>query len=125
VLPLVKSDLRRLTALAVSAGVAKERIVIDPGFGFGKRLEENYPLLAQFSELHELGFPLLSGTSRKSFIAKTARGESTAATSDRIAGTVATVTASILQGAHIVRVHDVLDAAEAARIADAILEACN
>jgi dihydropteroate synthase len=123
VLPLVKSDLHRLSARAVNAGISKERIVVDPGFGFGKRLEENYPLLANFSELHDLGFPLLSGTSRKSFIAKTALGEANAPSSDRIAGTVATVTASILQGAHIVRVHDAKPAAEAVRIADAILKA--
>ncbi|HEX4663753.1 MAG TPA: dihydropteroate synthase, partial [Terriglobales bacterium] len=67
VLPLVLSDLRRLCDRATFAGVARERIVLDPGFGFGKRMGENFPLIAHLAELHQLGFPLLSGTSRKSF----------------------------------------------------------
>ncbi len=123
VLPLVRSDLQRLSARAVSGGIARKRIVLDPGFGFGKRFDENYPLLAHFSELHELGFPLLSGTSRKSFLARTAGGEKRSSDADRIAGTIATVTASILQGAHIVRVHNLKPVAEAVRVADAILRA--
>jgi dihydropteroate synthase len=68
VVPLVLRDLRRLSDQAVSVGIESDRIVLDPGFGFGKRLDENYPLLACFGELHELGFPLLAGTSRKSFV---------------------------------------------------------
>jgi dihydropteroate synthase len=123
VLPLVRSDLQRLSARAVSGGIARGRIVLDPGFGFGKRFDENYPLLAHFSELHELGFPLLSGTSRKSFLARTAGGEKRSSETDRTAGTIATVTASILQGAHIVRVHNVEPVAEAVRVADSILRA--
>lgn len=120
VVPLVLKELERLVKRAIGAGIARERIVLDPGFGFGKRLDENYPLLARLGELQRLGFPLLSGTSRKSFIAKAVDSEAPAST--RLAGTLAAATASILQGAHIVRVHDVRPALEAVRVADAILQ---
>jgi dihydropteroate synthase len=102
----------------MEAGVSRDRIVLDPGFGFGKRLDENFSLLARLGELQRLGFPLLSGTSRKSFLIKASD-----TTMARLAGTTATVTASILEGAHLVRVHDVREATAAARIADAILRA--
>ena len=121
VLPLVKSELRRLAQRAVTAGIAHERIVIDPGFGFGKRLNENFPLLAQLRALHQLGFPLLAGPSRKSFIAKVVGAGTQVPVSERLAGTIAAVTASILQGAHVVRVHEVRPVVEAARVADAVL----
>jgi len=120
VVPLVLKELGVLATRATEAGIARQRIVLDPGFGFGKRLDENYPLLAHLSELQRLGFPLLTGTSRKSFIAKAVDPHSPA--SDRVAGTIAAATASILQGTHIVRVHDVSPVLEAARIADAILQ---
>ena len=119
VVPLVLKELRALATRATEAGIARERIVLDPGFGFGKRLDENYPLLANLSELQRLGFPLLSGTSRKSFVAKAIDPHFPA--SDRLAGTISAATASILQGTHIVRVHDVSPVLEAARVADAIL----
>ena len=121
VVPLVMRELERLLSRATEAGIDRERIVLDPGFGFGKRLDENYPLLAGLGELHRVGFPLLTGTSRKSFLAKSA--DSYAQASTRVAGTIATATASILQGVHIVRVHDVLQVVEAARVADAIVQA--
>jgi dihydropteroate synthase len=122
VVPLVLRDLRCLSHRAVSAGIDSNRIVLDPGFGFGKRLDENYPLLARLGELHELGFPLLAGTSRKSFVAARRKdGKST--TADRLPGTLASITAAILQGAHIARVHDVRPALEAAKVADSILDA--
>ena len=118
----VKNDLRAWAAAAVSAGIARERLVLDPGFGFGKKFEENYPLLARLGELHELRFPLLCGTSRKSFIGRTlAREGKDAPAEERLYGTLATITASVLQGAHIVRVHDVRPAVEAVRVADEIL----
>lgn len=118
----VKSDFREWTKTAVAKGIEKKRIVLDPGFGFGKRFEGNYPLLAGLHQLHELGFPLLSGTSRKSFIGRTlARDGKDAPPEQRLYGTLATVTASVLQGVHIVRVHDVKAAAEAVKVADAIL----
>jgi dihydropteroate synthase len=121
VLPLVKSELRHLAQRALAAGIEHERIVLDPGFGFGKRLNENFPLLGHLRELHELGFPVLAGPSRKSFIAKAAGAGTQVPISERLAGTIAAVTASILQGAHLIRAHDVGPALEAARVADAVL----
>lgn len=120
----VKRDLRAWSDAAVSAGIGRDRIVLDPGFGFGKRFAENYPLLAGFADLHQLRFSLLSGTSRKSFIGRSlARDGQDAPAGERLYGTLATVTASVLQGAHIVRVHDVKPAVEAVAIADEILNA--
>jgi len=114
----VKKELAYYVNVALKFGVWKEQLVLDPGFGFGKNYEENYPLLARLNELHELGLPILSGTSRKSFIGKTLGG---AAPDARVFGTMATVTASVLKGAHIVRVHDVKEAVETVRVADEIL----
>jgi dihydropteroate synthase len=120
----VKRDLRAWVDEAMQAGIARDHIVLDPGFGFGKRFGENYPLLAGLAELQELGFPLLSGTSRKSFIGRTlARNGQDAPADKRLYGTIATVTASVLQGAHIVRVHDVKPTVEAVAVADEILRA--
>jgi len=119
---LVKRELKQWAETAVLAGVRRERIVLDPGFGFGKSFDENYPLLARFGELQTAGFPLLAGTSRKSFIGRTLASHGKDAPPEgRLYGTLATQTALILQGAHIVRTHDVKAAAEAARVADAIL----
>jgi dihydropteroate synthase len=118
----VKDDLRAWSSAALSAGIARDHLVLDPGFGFGKNFEQNYPLLARLGELHELGFPLLAGTSRKSFIGRTlAREGQDAAPEDRLYGTVASVTASVLQGAHIVRVHDVKPVVEAVKVADEVM----
>jgi dihydropteroate synthase len=121
---LVKRELRECVEAAVLAGVRRERIAIDPGFGFGKSFEQNYPLLARFQDLQSLGFPLLAGTSRKSFLGRTlAKDGKDAAAADRLYGNLAAHTALILKGAHILRTHDVKAAVEAARVADAILEA--
>jgi len=121
---LVKRELRDWAEKAVLAGVRRERIVLDPGFGFGKSFDENYPLLARFAELQSTGFPLLAGTSRKSFIGRTlAISGKDAPVEARLYGTLATEVALILKGAHIIRTHDVKAAAEAARVADAILMA--
>jgi dihydropteroate synthase len=121
---LVKRELKQWAESAILAGVRRERIVLDPGFGFGKRFDENYPLLSRFSELQAAGFPLLAGTSRKSFIGRTLASDGKdALPEDRLYGTLATHTALILKGAHILRTHDVKPAAEAARITDAILAA--
>jgi len=119
---LVKRELKEWAEKAVLAGVRRERIVLDPGFGFGKRYDENYPLLARFSELQAAGFPLLAGTSRKSFIGRTLAADGKDIPPDsRLFGTLATQTALILKGAHILRTHDVEAAVEAARVTDAIL----
>jgi dihydropteroate synthase len=121
---LVKRELKEWAEKAVLAGVRRERIVLDPGFGFGKSFDENYPLLGRFSELQAAGFPLLAGTSRKSFIGRTlARNGKEVPPEGRLFGTLATQTALILKGAHILRTHDVKAASEAARVADAILQA--
>ena len=108
---------------ALAAGVQRERIMLDPGFGFGKNFAENYPLLARFDELHRLGFPLLAATSRKSFITRTVSRDGQASAEARLYGTLATVTAAILRAAHMVRVHDVAAARAAAAVADEILQA--
>ena len=126
VLPLVKVDLARSLEKAVEAGIDRSRIVLDPGYGFGKSFDENYPLLAHQDELQELGQPILAGASRKSFLGRKLAelyGGSDAPVGERGNATIAATVASILAGAHIVRVHDVRPAVEAARIADAILAA--
>jgi len=121
---LVKRELREWVEAAVLAGVRRERIALDPGFGFGKNFEQNYPLLARFQELQSLGFPLVAGTSRKSFLGRTlAKDGKDATVADRLYGNLAAHAALILKGAHILRTHDVKAAVEAARVADAILEA--
>ena len=121
---LVKRELREWLEAAVLAGVRRERIALDPGFGFGKNFDQNYPLLCRFQELQSLGFPLLAGTSRKSFLGRTlAKNGKDAAVADRLYGNLAAHTALIFKGAHILRTHDVKAAVEAARVADAILEA--
>jgi dihydropteroate synthase len=121
---LVKRELKEWAEKAVLAGVRRERLVLDPGFGFGKNFDENYPLLGRFNELQAAGFPLMAGTSRKSFIGRTlAKGGKDAPPEGRLYGTLATQVALILKGAHILRTHDVKAAVEAARVADAILQA--
>jgi dihydropteroate synthase len=124
VFPLVKHELGERLQAAVQAGISRDRIVLDPGYGFGKRLDENYPLLAHQEGLRELGQPLLAGVSRKSFLARTLRplyDGADAPMNQRLSATIAATTAAILSGAEIVRVHDVRPAVEAARIADAVL----
>ncbi len=119
---LVKRELRAWADAAQIAGLKRERIVLDPGFGFGKSFEENYPLLKRFHELHELRYPLLAGVSRKSFIGRAlARNGKDAPVAERIYGTIAAETALIMNGAHIIRTHDVRACADAARIADVVV----
>jgi dihydropteroate synthase len=104
------------------AGVPKSQIIIDPGIGFGKSFQQNYELLQKLPELAKLGYPLLVGTSRKGFLgASLARDGKPAPPEERMWATAATVTASILGGAHIVRVHDVAEMAQIARVADHLL----
>jgi dihydropteroate synthase len=126
VVAVVKSELRERMNAALEAGVLVERVVLDPGIGFGKVYESNYALVVGLEELRELGRPLLSGVSRKSFLGRTLaplRGGVDAPAHERGNATIAAVTASILAGANIVRVHDVRPAVEAAAIADAVLAA--
>lgn len=119
VVMLVKRELREWVDAALMAGVKRERIMLDPGFGFGKSFEQNYPLLKRFEEFHQLRYPLLVGVSRKSFVGRAlARGGKDAAVEDRLYGTLAAETAAILKGAHVVRTHDVRACSDAVRIAD-------
>jgi dihydropteroate synthase len=118
----VFNGLRKSVARARGAGIAKNKIVIDPGIGFGKSFEQNYELLAKLPELAKLGYPLLVGTSRKGFLGKTlAQDGKSALVEERLWGTAATVTAAILGGAHMVRVHDVKEMKQVARVTDSIL----
>ena len=118
IVEVVKKEMGERVAKALAAGVARESIVLDPGFGFGKNFEENYPLLAGLEELAELGLPIMAGTSRKSFVGRASGSEAPA--SDRLSGSLATMVMSIMKGAHIVRVHDVKESVEAARVVDAV-----
>jgi len=118
---LVKRELRDRADLAQMAGVKRERLVLDPGFGFGKNQEENYPLLKRFEELHQLRYPLLVGVSRKSFIGRAlAHDGKDVRVDDRLYGTLAAETTAIAKGAHIIRTHDVRACADVARIADLV-----
>ncbi len=120
----VMTGLRQALARARRAGLGKAQLLLDPGIGFGKKREQNFEILARLSEFAKLGCPIVIGTSRKSFLGKAmARpGDPAVATEERLLGTAASVTASILGGAHIVRVHDVAEIAGVARIADSILD---
>jgi len=115
----VSVGLRESIVIAQQRGVASESIAIDPGIGFGKTAEQNVELIARLDQLARefAGFPILIGTSRKSFIGKLLDN---APADERLYGTIVSIAASVLKGAHIVRVHDVKQAVEAVRVADAI-----
>ena len=114
----VESGLRWSVGQALKAGVLRSRLIIAPGIGFGKTWEQNLELLRGLRRLEKFRLPVLVGASRKTFIGK-ALGD--ARPEDRLWGTAATVTAAILNGAHIVRVHDVAEMVQVARLSDAIL----
>ncbi|HEY0379670.1 MAG TPA: dihydropteroate synthase [Pyrinomonadaceae bacterium] len=118
----VETSLNASIAEALRRGVGRDAIVVDPGIGFGKSQGQNVLLLARLHEFARLfaNFPVLVGTSRKSFIGRLLAG---APVTERLHGTMATVTAAVLAGAHIVRVHDVKAAVETVRVADAIKRA--
>jgi dihydropteroate synthase len=119
----VARGLRASVAVARKAGVAKSQLILDPGIGFGKSFSQNYELLARLPELAKLGFPLMVGASRKGFLGATLGGHGKPAPpEERIWGTAATVTASILGGAHIIRVHDVSEMVQVARVSDCLLD---
>jgi dihydropteroate synthase len=123
VLKDVSQGLRKSADIAMKAGLAKSQIILDPGIGFGKSFAQNYEILQKLPQLAQLGYPLMVGTSRKGFLGATLAREGKPATpEERIWGTAATVTASILNGAHIVRVHDVGEMVQVARVADCLLD---
>ncbi|MCT9845327.1 dihydropteroate synthase [Leclercia adecarboxylata ATCC 23216 = NBRC 102595] len=101
------------------AGIAKEKLLLDPGFGFGKNLSHNFELLARLSEFYHFGLPLLVGMSRKSMIGQLLN----VGPSDRLNGSLACAIIAAMQGAHIIRVHDVKETAEAMRVVEATLAA--
>jgi dihydropteroate synthase len=122
----VRGGLEASMEKAAAAGIPTEAIVLDPGYGFGKRFDDNYALLARQAELLSLGRPLLAGVSRKSFLGHTLAplfGGASAPVAARETASVAAMVGAILQGASIVRVHTVRPAVEAAMIADAVLDA--
>ena len=110
----IKAYLRDAIDRALKAGVPRERVLIDPGIGFGKTAEQNWVVMRRLQELRELGQPILVGTSRKSFIGKLLD----LPVDQRMEGTAATVTAAVLRGADVVRVHDVREMTRVARVAD-------
>ncbi len=116
----LERGLRWSVRQALRAGVRRSQLLIDPGIGFGKTAEQNYEILRGLRRLTKFRLPILVGTSRKSFIGKVLGG---APPEERLWGTAATVAASILGGAHIVRVHEVVEMVQVARISDARLAA--
>ncbi len=124
VMPLVMRGLREQLVFAQAAGVSMQSIVIDPGFGFGKLGGENFVLLAGMDRLHELKYPLLAGLSRKGFLGEAVRclqEKPLPLAEARLTATVAGNVAAVLQGVHLLRVHDVQAAREAAIVGDAVL----
>ena len=116
-LPDIFASLRQSVAQAMAAGVARDKIILDPGIGFGKTAEDNLEILRRLREFRSLGLPLLLGTSRKSTIGLVLD----LPVEQRLAGTAATVALSIAGGADIVRVHDVREMAQVCRMSDAIV----
>jgi dihydropteroate synthase len=123
----VLAFLRERASACAAAGIAPEKLVVDPGIGFGKRLEHNLALLARGRELGSLGLSLMFGPSRKSFIAdlerRMVRDGAAAPPRERIGGTAAAVTLAVQAGADILRVHDVRAMAQASRVAYACSDA--
>jgi dihydropteroate synthase len=109
--------LKESSEKALKAGIEKDCMVVDPGIGFGKTPEDNYKIIRNLYRLKELGMPVMIGTSRKSFIGRITGGEP----EQRMEGTAATVTAAIMNGCHIVRVHDVAAMKKVAAVTDAIV----
>jgi dihydropteroate synthase len=102
-----------------ASGIGKEKLLLDPGFGFGKNLGHNYQLLARLSEFHRFGLPLLVGMSRKSMIGQLLN----VGPDQRLSGSLACAVIAAMQGAQIIRVHDVKETVEALRVAEATLSA--
>jgi dihydropteroate synthase len=113
----VMDYLRQSSQLAIKAGVSEGRVILDPGIGFGKNYRQNLEILNKLSVFQTLGFPLLIGPSRKAFIGAILDD---APTLERLEGTIAATAIGIMNGAHIVRAHDVKSIAKAAKVADAI-----
>ncbi len=118
----IHAGLEASITIAEDAGLARERLIVDPGFGFGWRPEQNLEIVRRLGELRVLGRPILIGTSRKSTIGKVLGG---APVEERLFGTAATIALAIANGADIVRVHDVAAMRDVARVADAVARGWN
>ena len=120
----IVQGLRASVSAARRAGISESKLLLDPGIGFGKNYKQNFEVLARLPEIARLGYPLVVGASRKMFIGWALAGKKQAWPAEmREWGTAAAVTAAILNGAHIVRVHDVSEMSQVARIADSVLAA--
>ncbi|HCN4580458.1 TPA: dihydropteroate synthase [Escherichia coli] len=126
VIPVVEAIAQRFEVWIIEqiarceqAGIAKEKLLLDPGFGFGKNLSHNYSLLARLAEFHHFNLPLLVGMSRKSMIGQLLN----VGPSERLSGSLACAVIAAMQGAHIIRVHDVKETVEAMRVVEATLSA--
>ena len=126
VVPMVRRELAATAERGLAAGIAREALALDPGFGFGKLLEENYPLLAGLGELQELGYPLVAGVSRKGFLRHTLEqclpAPGSVPPESLRDATIAANVAAVLGGAHVVRVHDVAHVRRAVAVADRVLK---
>jgi len=121
IMHIVKTDLSRAIAICRQAKVPTENIIVDPGIGFGKTLEQNFQILRRLDELAELGYPILLGTSRKEFIGNILG----LPTAQRLAGTATTNSIGIAKGADIIRVHDVQFMAQVAKMSDILVRVPN
>jgi dihydropteroate synthase len=120
----IVQGLRSSIGIARRAGISKSKLLLDPGIGFGKNYKQNFQVLARLPELARMGYPLVVGPSRKTFIGWALGGKGQVWPAEkREWGTAAAITAAILNGAHIVRVHDVNEMKQVAHIADSILSA--
>lgn len=112
----IMSYLQKSVSRAVNAGIDEDKIILDPGIGFGKTLRQNLEILKRLREFKSMGFPILIGTSRKKFIGAILK----LSVQERLNGTLATLAVAVINGAHIVRVHDVREAVQVVRICDAV-----
>ena len=110
------SYLQKSVSRAINAGIDEDKIIMDPGIGFGKTMHQNLEILKRLREFKSMGFPILIGTSRKKFIGAILK----LSVQERLNGTLATLAVAVINGAHIVRVHDVREAVQVVRICDAI-----
>lgn len=110
-------DLDKQVMYAIENGIDPSKIILDPGIGFGKTVEQNIEIMARFNEIPKFRYPILLGASRKSFIGYTVN----APVDKRLGGSIAALTIGIMKGAHIIRVHDVEESVQAAKLVDAIL----
>lgn len=121
IINIIRKSLRKSIRIALKAGIPKDKIILDPGIGFGKNQEQNQEVIARLGELNSMGYPILLGTSRKSIIGNILD----LPPKERLEGTLATSTIGILAGVDILRVHDVKENKRVALVTDKIIRVCN